>query len=193
MLFFHGTGGSGTQPWLLNLGTRRNVITVFPQGMGDTYDGSQAWNVPNKPNDTSFCMPDTEITACYDSCQKLNLCTVCSWTTCYNDVEFVDALMEYLNENLCLNSSDIHISGSSNGAMFVYYLTSQRPNYFKGYQVLYGAPNFGYLNTSMEMRDKHILVMHGREDKIIPPAGGLTMYRYIVEPEDNMLGQWAVI
>jgi len=124
MIFFHGTGGSGSQPWLVNLGTRRNVITVFPQGMGDTYDGSQAWNVPNKPNDTSFCTPDTEITACYDSCRKLNLCTVCSWTTCYNDVEFVDALMEHLNQNLCLNSSDVHISGSSNGAMFVYYLTS---------------------------------------------------------------------
>lgn len=123
LLFFHGTGGGGTKDWLMSIGKRKNVITVFPQGMGDCFDGSQAWNVPNKPNDTSFCMPGTN-GACFDSCRKKNICTTCSWTTCYNDIEFVDSLMEYLNQNLCLNASDAYISGSSNGAMFTYYLTS---------------------------------------------------------------------
>lgn len=44
------------------------------------------------------------------------------------------------------------------------------------------------------MNDKHILVMHGRQDRLIPIVGGVDKNdQWMYEPEDNMLRQWAVI
>jgi len=52
-----------------------------------------------------------------------------------------------LNKELCLDSDNLYVSGASNGGMFVYYLSSQLPNLFKGWAVLYGLPLVGYLNS----------------------------------------------
>jgi poly(3-hydroxybutyrate) depolymerase len=137
MFYFHGTGVSGYYDRFVKMGNRQNIITVFPQGMGDVEDGSQGWNVPYSKNDPRICKADTN-GPCYDSCKKKGLCYTCSWTTCFNDVEFVDALMEHMKENLCLDMDEIYTSGGSNGAMFTYYLSSQRPHLFKGWQLFYG-------------------------------------------------------
>ena len=54
---------------------KHGIITVYPQGMDDYYDGDfeKSWNVPYKPLDPTICKPDTQ-PMCYDSCQKLGLC-----------------------------------------------------------------------------------------------------------------------
>lgn len=171
-----------------------NWITVYPQGMSDDpVNHDQGWNVPYNTNDMQICKPDTW-GPCYDSCNQLSLCYTCSWTTCYDDVAFVDALIEKLDEELCIDKENLHTSGASNGAMFTYYLSSQRPGMFQSWWLNYGQPLLGYLKSPAEMNDKKLLAIHGRSDVTIPIAGGIDGdNQWIYEPEDSMITQWAVI
>lgn len=57
--------------------------------------------------------------------------------------------------------------------MFTYYLASQIPELFKGYSLLYAQPMSGWLNTSSVAADSYIISLHGRNDRSLPPAGGL--------------------
>ena len=102
-------------------------------------------------------------------------------------------MIEHLKAHLCLDPEEFYIGGESNGAMFMYYISSLRPNTFKGWIYKYGQPLVGYLKTVEAIEDKKILVLHGRQDTIIPIAGGLDDSGYFYEPEDCMLQQWAVM
>ena len=139
-----------------------NWITVYPQGMDDDpVDHETGWNVPFKKNDNKICMPTTK-GPCYDSCNSLSLCYACSWTTCYDDVAFVETLVARLDGELCIDKENMQVAGASNGGMFTYYLQSQRPNLFKTWWMNYGLPLKGYIKTPAALADKNIIVMHGR-------------------------------
>lgn len=65
---------------------------------------------------------------------------------------------------------------------------------FKSWWLIYGQPLLGYLASPAEMANKHILVVHGRQDIVIPYAGGIDGFnQYVFEPEDSMISQWAVV
>ena len=115
---------------------KHGIITVYPQGMDDYYDGDfeKSWNVPYKPLDPTICKPDTQ-PMCYDSCQKLGLCFQCSWSTCYDDVKFIEDLVSHLKYELCIDEKRTMITGASNGGMFIYYLAGQRSDLFKGWML----------------------------------------------------------
>lgn len=88
----------------------------------------------------------------------------------------------------------MHVSGASNGGMFTYYLSSQRPNLFKSWWMNYAVPLKGYINTPAEIVDKHILIMHGRQDSTIPYAGGVDgSNQWIYESQDDVVQNWAII
>ena len=108
-----------------------------------------------------------------DSCKTLGLCLLCvacSWSTCYDDVQFIDEArraygigsMVHLKKELCIDQektviSGNYISGASNGAMFVYYLAGQRPKLFKGWLLEYGQPLIGYLDAPKALKDTYFL------------------------------------
>ena len=71
-----------------------NWITVYPQGMNDDpVNHETGWNLPHEKNDMNICTTSSK-GPCYNSCNALDLCYRCSWTTCYDDVAFVDNLVE---------------------------------------------------------------------------------------------------
>ena len=194
-LFFYQHGWSGhdiDNMNFLNESRRNGVISVFPQGMGDyPPDNQQSWNVPYKPKDPAICLNTTQ-GMCYDSCKALGLCYACSWSTCYDDVQFIDELMVHLKKELCVDQEKTVISGASNGAMFVYYLAGQRPKLFKGWLLEYGQPLIGYLDAPKALKDTYFLSLHGRQDVLIPAAGGIDgSDEWIYESVDNMVKGWA--
>lgn len=80
------------------------------------------WNVPMPNNNTEACTTETDI-YCYRSCEKLGRCGQCAWTTCYDDILFMKAMLATIKEELCVNDDLIYVAGCSNGGLFTYYLT----------------------------------------------------------------------
>ena len=51
--------------------------------------------------------------------------TSCDWTTCYDDIGFIDYVIKDVSNNWCIDMNMIHLSGISNGGMFAYFVASQ--------------------------------------------------------------------
>ena len=50
--------------------------------------------------------------------------TSCDWSSCYDDVGFLEFLIERIGSRWCLDLDSIHLSGISNGGMFAYFLAA---------------------------------------------------------------------
>jgi len=60
---------------------------------------------------------------CYKSCSS---CHACSWTTCADDVGFVEELLDALEQEFCVDTAQVRAQGESNGGMMVFELLQSR-------------------------------------------------------------------
>jgi poly(3-hydroxybutyrate) depolymerase len=60
---------------------------------------------------------------CYESCSS---CHACSWTSCVDDVGFVEDLLDALEQELCVDPKQVRAQGESNGGMMVFELLQSR-------------------------------------------------------------------
>ena len=54
------------------------------------------------------------ITACDES-------NSCDFSACYDDIEFTKVVIDDVSKMYCIDMDSIHMSGISNGGMFMYY------------------------------------------------------------------------
>lgn len=136
VLHFHGWGGSGGWEYS-NSGLRSlqddqdaPFIAVFPSGLGQVEGdvGWGSWNGfgstavvstedlicnPNNAQNPNYCYPDCP-------CSENAAISGCWWTSCNNDVAFVGALLDKLENELCIDRSRVYATGESNGGMFCF-------------------------------------------------------------------------
>ena len=62
------------------------------------------------------------------SCQD-RFTNTCDIRTCYDEVAFIRAIVEYVRNSYCLDVNSVHMSGSSNGGMLAY-SSLNRPDIF---------------------------------------------------------------
>ena len=80
------------------------LITGGP--MGPTCDLDRlSWGVTNE---------------CYYSCPLCDELTSCDWTTCYDDIGFIDYVINHVADYWCIDMNQIHLSGISNGGMYFF-------------------------------------------------------------------------
>ena len=174
IMWFHWWGDPLIYKPYIDIGQRDGVISVYPHGEKDYSTGSgwSSWNIgPTTQHDDS-CTEDT-YGYCYRSCEKLDKCSRCSCFTCYDDIHFVKELIKELQNELCVDPAKLHVSGNSNGGMFVYYLTSQIPELIASYALIAGQPLIGGLNTGRAAKNSYIISLHGRSDDTLPAIGGI--------------------
>lgn len=175
-------------------------MAVFPQGhreAGDVGEDS-GWNV-GTAGDNSTCTAKTSGANCLVSCHKLGKCGPCNWSTCYDDVHFIQRLLTKLEEDLCLDSERFFAVGESNGAMLVHHLIQQLPGRFLAAVPVFGSPLLGYLvGAEYQLiaeqalaRRTSILQLHDRSDTVIPWQGGESGDGWLYESRDRALGVWA--
>lgn len=68
-------------------------------------------------------MKAKERSPCYESCSS---CHPCSWTSCADDVGFVEELLDALEGELCVDTAQVRAQGESNGGMMVFELLQSR-------------------------------------------------------------------
>ena len=59
---------------------------------------------------------------CHYSCPLCNPAQSCDWSSCYDDLGFLEFLIDFIGQEYCLDLNHIHLSGISNGGMLAYFV-----------------------------------------------------------------------
>jgi poly(3-hydroxybutyrate) depolymerase len=176
--------GAGALHMVSNDGTleraaKGNVIQVHPEGLADTPPGkvaSPVWNAVGSSvssgatdetcwhgvaKDRHF-LPDV----CYTSCGES--CSACSWSSCADDVGFVELMLNTLEAQLCVDRSKIRAHGSSNGGMMVFELLQSRlAGRFEAVASVSGLPQ--WKAQRIPQGAPRFLGVWGASDAYVPP------------------------
>ena len=110
-------------PWK-EVGLNNNFILVWPDGTHDSNHNLGSWNVSTTygPKGSVCVLPrgDFRRFECHDSCPQCDEDTTCDWTSCYDDIGFIESLLKRIGDHWCLDLDHLHMSGISNGGMFNY-------------------------------------------------------------------------
>ena len=200
-----GAAGAGplTAPFE-QLADALGFILVYPLGLDDIVPGDitrncgTGWNVMGG-HEASSCLNYTAVECCYSSCRKLGVCSGdgaasnCGWTTCHDDLLFVETILDtLLGSSLSINSDKIYNSGASNGAMLGYTLSSDSrfASTFDAFLPAYGGILVDQLLSTIPSHAR-LLTMHGRSDTEIPPNGGTADDGWLYVPEEDIVTSWA--
>jgi poly(3-hydroxybutyrate) depolymerase len=105
-------------------------------------------------------------TPCYKSCSS---CHACSWTTCADDVGFVEKLLDTLEDELCVDTAQVRAQGESNGGMMVFELLQSRlASRFSSLVSIVASP--GADSLQLPAAPVAYLGLWGREDHTMPPG-----------------------
>jgi len=198
LLYFHGTGDNA----IFDDGTTFNVqsdvhnfIYVKPIGMKDDKQSLRSWNVGHAGR-TDVCKESKTTPNEYDSCKKLKMKGPCNCYTCFDDVEFVNKLVEDLLDKYCVEPSQIFTAGASNGGIFSHYLAAQLVHRKKGWRLAgiaswYGGVFRNMLDVPAELQGMSILYSGGLKDTTVPPSGGRSYDGYLYINMDKVLNAYA--
>jgi len=153
------------------LAEEEGFIAIFPEGVPDSPSELRGWNINNDVGPYGdVCDRDREYWGkyeCHYSCQECDPDTSCKeGMTCYDDVAFVEALVEVLLDELKVDPTRIHITGLSNGAQFSYFLASFSSLKFASFGIVSGVPFLGF--GPLPKYVTPIIDFHGVLDDVIP-------------------------
>lgn len=154
--------------------------TLYPQGLSEGGSCGTGWNTGMQPDNATCTSQAAEEygTCCYSSCRSLGQCTAdglganCAWATCYDDVAYVNHVIDVIAAGSCINLDAVFISGESNGGMQMWEFLARTPEKFAGVFPVYGAPLVGYGQIPQAASGVPMLYLTGDSDDVIPPAGG---------------------
>ena len=147
VMILHGGFGSGGQAFatarLAALADARGVVVVYPDGVASP-GGVRTWNAGG--------------------------CCGYALTAGIDDIGFIDALLDQLETDLCIDRRRIHATGMSNGAQLSHRLACDR-----SWRIASVAPVAGTDNTlaCAPTRPMPVMHIHGTADQNAPFAGGM--------------------
>jgi len=194
LFYFHGWGSSMYERDFAAMANQQNTIIVNPQGMAENTFIMSSWNCGSAGR-SDICRNPTDAIQ-YTSCKKISKTGTCNCYTCYDDVQFVADLVAYLEGALCIDSNQIYGSGTSNGAIFLYYLAPQLAERglkarFKAIVPFYGANFQNMDDVPASVAGTSIFSFHGQKDTEVPPRGGRSADGYLYVPEATTMAEYA--
>jgi poly(3-hydroxybutyrate) depolymerase len=157
-------------------------IAVFPEGLDDTEVGNQqaySWNSvgtvesPGPAGDTCQWADSWGGYACHTSCRPTRGCysnryaAGCDCSTCADDVLFTELMINWLEDELCIDQRRVHVTGFSNGGMMAYQLAQSRLGLrIASIAPLCSSPLIGF--DRRPSRPMAVLTIQGTTDRIIP-------------------------
>lgn len=183
MLYFHGWGGAydSCGKECSTQAVNKGIVTVAMSGYGPSgwnswkHGGSSDTDRSPNPSGSSVCkwwaQGSCEVysnSGCGDKCNQED--SQCWWTTCYDSVEQVMAILDEVEQSLCIDLDQIWAVGCSNGSMFTFELArdSRSAPRLKGIVPVVGLPHYGYSEGPLFDNIK-MMGMWGRDDDVVPP------------------------
>ena len=180
MLFdIHWYGGSASNHFDMSPFTQmaldKNFISVLPNSMHDTASGSGSWNCSSTIGPLGpICDTNRDewgYNECFDSCPLCDQRTSCDWTTCYDDIGFLEHVQELVLSQWCVDMDNMHWSGISNGGMLGWHVAASatKAMNFKTFHTVAASPNYGFgMPPFGSVPSFSIIDMHGEKDTLIP-------------------------
>lgn len=177
----HGYGGeaeSFERGYALNRHADANgYIIVYPQGSGFTVERSPgqsatvtSWNdlAANFPNPGAgpHCTADSVRYPCPPECGE---CSACMWTSCYDDLGFIERLLDEVLAEYPVDPRRVYLLGVSNGGMMALRLGCNLSGRFAAI-----APIIGQLAPGHACGpdvDVPMLHLAGGRDEVVRPDG----------------------
>lgn len=108
---------------------------------------------------------------CYSSCAPQGDCGYlvdsCDWTSCHDDITYTEAVIYDITSKLCVDTEQIHVSGNSNGGMFIWSRIMERlAATIASTGTVCSSPLRGY--NPMPDSPVSIIDFHGLQDATIP-------------------------
>ncbi len=154
VIVLHGAFSSGKQMEQLSewssLAEKENFIVVYPEGIG-LFGFLQHWNAGH--------------------------CCGRAANEQWDDVHFLESLLNMLTATYSIDTSKIYMVGHSNGGMMTYRFATERPELLSKAAVVAGTiwsetgKNVG-MSVPSAKGPVPMLIMHGTEDDVIPFHGG---------------------
>jgi len=176
VLYFHGWGGNHR-----SCGSRcesdaasRGFISVSLTGYGPTnwnswnFGGSSSSPGPQGPTCTQqtngYC-DEYSNSGC--DCSTADNCW---WTTCWDSVGQTLAVLDEVEQDLCVDLDQIWAVGCSNGGMFTFELAADQRSASRiaGIIPIVGLPHYGF-SSGPEIEGIRMMGMWGVDDTVVPP------------------------
>jgi polyhydroxybutyrate depolymerase len=203
VLWIHGyTGtasGSETYSGASDHADTHGYIVVYPQSTGfrvnlpDRQDALvTSWNDltcnASPGPEGEICAQDAFDYPCPPECGD---CGRCNWCSCHDDVAFIDALLDRLESELCIDRDRVYATGMSNGGMFVHRLGCDMAERFAAIAPVAGTLARGFNCAPPASPRVSVLHIHGTEDDLVR-ADGLPGYDgFLYTPVEKVMDAWA--
>ena len=184
VLNFHGWTWDG-EKHMNNVGMNfvaqaKGFVAVFPDGMDDNptpldevgFTSWRSWNAAgsgSSPGPKGPICTGGDTMYCYDSCRNRSRgCDAqgCDWTTCADDRGFVSALLDTLEQHLCIDLNRVFVTGFSNGGLFTYQLAMSLSDRIAAVAAVAGGVHPGFLKDPAH--PLALLDIHGSKDGTVP-------------------------
>jgi polyhydroxybutyrate depolymerase len=197
LLAFHGYTGTAAliedYSRLSRDADRNGFVVVYPQGTGFIAESGQNMTSWNDLAGNASPGPDgpicSETADKYPSPPECGEPTACNWASCHDDVGFVGALLDRLEETLCIDRDRVYATGASNGGMFVHRLGCDMAERFAAI-----APVAGTLARGFNCAPAAPLAMmniYGTGDLYVSQRGDMSSDGYFYLKAEDVLGKWA--
>lgn len=210
---------STTSGSLDTLAKEKHFVMVYPQGMTehhtDLKDKSKdgfysSWNFLPPSVYTAVHQDDVVYyhNKAYPLCNKEKMqhknpipqqpgCKVwngvCSWTSCYDDPDYLLAIQNELIHELHADKSRQYLIGISNGAMMAYEMACRYPGHFQGV-VAVGGSTIPKLTCPVYSPQTSVLVISGKHDLVVPLTPQLEkqaiLNTYYYKYADDLVQEW---
>jgi polyhydroxybutyrate depolymerase len=199
VLAFHSWGRTAhsveSLTWMSHHADKNGYIAVYPQSTSfeDPIDGTiTSWNdlscnaSPGPEGPT--CSPDAYWAPFPPECGEPS---DCNWCTCYDDLAFVEQLLDELEDTLCIDLDRVYATGRGNGAMFAHRLGCDMADRFAAIAPVAGTLAKGFNCAPGGPASISIMHLHGDQDKAYTADGSESNMGWFFVPVDDVMDAWA--
>ena len=201
-IFMHGYGGTatGTEAEVaqgLNFYAEKfGYVMVYPQSTwfmaGDSPETqweATSWNHISdgfdKGPDGPICTDDATQYPCPPECGS---CGQCGWTSCSDDVGFLEALVATVSASFKIDDESFFVTGFSNGAMMTHRIACDASELFAAVALVGGRVEPGFECTPTKKLP--LLQINGGQDETVPHDGQASNSGYYYASTTSVTERW---
>lgn len=181
-----------------SLSDKYGFIAVYPEGMSDyrrsSNNGWQSFNAVGSTTTLGDECTRQTTGYCYESCaRRPQGCGRCDWTSCYDDADFVEAILDKIESSYCVDKQRVYATGYSNGGMMTYEVGLRLGHRFAAIAPGGGTPFVGHNEAPQVSRNGAVSVidLHGTTDRTCPANSTTSSDGWNYTPVDEVMQVWA--